>query len=384
MKRKTWDRIVAGVVVLLLMTSVVLSGCTGAIEDLEAKVTAVEQANQDLEAKVTALERGSQDLEAKVTALEEEKQDLEAKVTALEGEVVRIIYAEPWVKVTDDHEILLEGPSFDRDGNLYVSSVYTGEIFKITPDKEVTSFFKDEGVRSMASIDIHKDGRLFCCTFLDGGIIAVDPDGKGFTELLSRDTVEGLVAPDDLTFDSEGNFYFDDYAVSKIYRVSSDLKNVDLIKGPTPEHPNGISLVTNPLTGKETRLLIAEFEEGRIWQMDLNPEDPSKQQITSLGGARAVAEVAVWGCDSNAIDADGNLYQCIIGKGIVVVKANTYDIIAVIRFPGVESGEQVGVTNMAIKPGTDEAYVTVGLGPRGAEVYKFRALAKAPVYFSHR
>ena len=374
----------AGILVLLLIALSVLSGCAGGVEELETMVAALEEGNEDLEAKVTALERGSEDLEAKVTALEEGSQDLEAKVTVLEEEVVRVIYAEPWVKITDDPDILLEGPVFDRDGNLYVSSVYTGEIFKITPDKKVTSFFKDERIHDMSSIDIHKDGRLFCCTFTQGSIIVVDPDGKNFTELLSRDTVEGVVAPDDLVFDSEGNFYFDDFITSKIFRVSSDLKNVDLIRGPTPENPNGISLVINPLTGKEGRLLISEFFEGKVWQMDLNPEDPTKQQSTSLGGARAVASVAVWGVDSNAVDADGNLYQCVMGKGIVILKANTYDIIAVIRIPGVEAGEQVGVTNLAIKPGTDEAYVTVGLGPRGAEIYKFRALAKAPVYFSHR
>ncbi|MCJ7784505.1 MAG: hypothetical protein MUP41_11280, partial [Desulfobacterales bacterium] len=38
------------------------------------------------------------------------------------------IKAEPWLQVEADPNIFLEGPSFDREGNLYVSSIFDGRI----------------------------------------------------------------------------------------------------------------------------------------------------------------------------------------------------------------------------------------------------------------
>ena len=45
------------------------------------------------------------------------------------------IKAEPWLQVEADPNVFLEGPSFDRDGNLYVSSIFDGRIFRITPER---------------------------------------------------------------------------------------------------------------------------------------------------------------------------------------------------------------------------------------------------------
>ena len=85
----------------------------------------------------------------------------------------KVITPEAWVKVSDDPMVLLEGLSFDRQGNLFTCSVYTGEIFKITPDKKITSVFKDPRVKSCAAIDIHKDGRLFLSTYHGKKIVAI-------------------------------------------------------------------------------------------------------------------------------------------------------------------------------------------------------------------
>jgi gluconolactonase len=35
-------------------------------------------------------------------------------------------------------DCFLEGPSFDRDGNLYVTNIPYGQIFKVSPDGEFT------------------------------------------------------------------------------------------------------------------------------------------------------------------------------------------------------------------------------------------------------
>ena len=64
----------------------------------------------------------------------------------------------PWLQV-DKGEAFLEGPTFDRQGNLFVSSIFDGRVFKITPDKKILTIFPQNGFLP-DGIAIHKDGRL--------------------------------------------------------------------------------------------------------------------------------------------------------------------------------------------------------------------------------
>ena len=50
---------------------------------------------------------------------------------------VPIITAEPWLQIVSDPHVILEGPAFDREGNLFVTSVIDGRVYKITPDKKI-------------------------------------------------------------------------------------------------------------------------------------------------------------------------------------------------------------------------------------------------------
>ena len=54
-----------------------------------------------------------------------------------------VIKAEPWLQV-EDSDAFLEGPAFDKNGNLFVSSIFDSRILKITPDKKVSTVFKQE------------------------------------------------------------------------------------------------------------------------------------------------------------------------------------------------------------------------------------------------
>jgi len=46
--------------------------------------------------------------------------------------------AQPYFKVSDEG-LQLEGPSFDRDGNLIFLEVFGGRVFKLSPDKTLTT-----------------------------------------------------------------------------------------------------------------------------------------------------------------------------------------------------------------------------------------------------
>ncbi|WP_369334447.1 SMP-30/gluconolactonase/LRE family protein, partial [Stenotrophomonas maltophilia] len=52
----------------------------------------------------------------------------------------------------------LEGPSFDRDGNLYLTDIPFGRIFKITPDNQWTLVAEYDGWPN--GLALHRDGAL--------------------------------------------------------------------------------------------------------------------------------------------------------------------------------------------------------------------------------
>jgi len=84
-----------------------------------------------------------------------------------------------------------------------------------------------------------------------------------------------------------------------------------------------------------------------------------------------------------AVDVDGNVYQAIIFHGRILILKNVGIPIANVLIPGRDEGKHPRTTNVAFKPGTDEAFITVS-GEGGAWVYKFRGLAKGLKLFSHQ
>jgi lactonase len=47
---------------------------------------------------------------------------------------LQTVVAEPWFKASDQ-PMVLEGPCFDRNGNLLFSDVYEGRVLRLTPDR---------------------------------------------------------------------------------------------------------------------------------------------------------------------------------------------------------------------------------------------------------
>ncbi|MCX6007011.1 MAG: hypothetical protein NTZ34_07090, partial [Chloroflexi bacterium] len=125
------------------------------------------------------------------------------------------ITATLWLKVTDNPKAILEGPAFDRTGNLYFCYThYTdpfnggGKIYRVSlADKVVKIIYDDPEHSGFASVKIHKDGRLFLCGFLSGDIVVIDPDGTREKVLPAIYNGNKLI-PDDMDFDRDGNFYF--------------------------------------------------------------------------------------------------------------------------------------------------------------------------------
>ena len=66
----------------------------------------------------------------------------------------------------------LEGPSFDRDGNLYCVDIPYGRILRVSPQGEFSTIAEYDGEPN--GLKIHKDGRIFVAD-QKNGIMLIDP-----------------------------------------------------------------------------------------------------------------------------------------------------------------------------------------------------------------
>jgi lactonase len=284
------------------------------------------------------------------------------------------IEAEPWLQIGESPALFLEGPAFDREGNLYISSLLDSRVLKITPEKKVTAILEQPGLLPNG-IAFHKDGRMFiACS--SGKLISLNPDGTNLTYITARYQGKPVVF-NDLVFDSKGNLYVTDFIghvgnpAGGVYRFSADFTKVDpVVEGLALA--NGIGFTPS---GKE------------LWVAESGRADLVFIQLMEDGiGIRPPAGCTVpykftGGCDSMAVDAVGNTYQCINGHGrILVLNPRGIPIVNVL-IPGRDEGMHLAVTNLKFKPGTDEAYATVS-GRGGGWVYKFKGLSKGITLFS--
>lgn len=298
---------------------------------------------------------------------------------------VPIVTAEPWVKISDNESWNLEGPAFDRQGNLFITEIGLGQVLKITPDKKVATILvmnlQEPRKALYAGCAIHKDGRLFLAD-LKGKISVLNPDGTGFTTIL--DSYQGKPVPfiDDLTFDKQGNIYFTELAgnavdrIGRVFRVSSDFQKVDVVLSGLAG-ANGIVFAPD-----YSCLYVSEFGGNTLLRVQLNPDGISTAGM--WGGATMYRYTGKASGDSIQVDAAGNVYQALYEQGRVLILSPDGIPLQQVLVPDRDKNMYMRTTHVMIKPGTNEAYLTAA-GKGGAWVFKFRALAEAPPnLYSHQ
>lgn len=199
-----------------------------------------------------------------------------------------------------------EGPAFDRDGNLFVVDVETGDISKISPEGLVKTFVNTGGAPNGAKFHANRD--LYVAD-RKMGIIAISPNGE-IRVIVDHYQGKKFNGPNDLIFDSRGNLYFTDPHGSSaenpfgcVYRFSSDGEMACLASGLA--FPNGLVLSRD-----EKYLFVADTRKNRILRYVLDP--PVRSYIFSqLSGG--------WGPDGMAFDVAGNLYVAHYGGGDVII-----------------------------------------------------------------
>jgi gluconolactonase len=161
----------------------------------------------------------------------------------------------------------LEGPSFDRDGNLYVVNIPAGQILKVSPQGEFQLAFEYDGEPN--GLAIHRDGRIYI-TDHRRGLLRLDSRAGELETLIDRPRREGFKGLNDLTFNSRGDLFFTDQGQSGLQDPTGRLwswreatGNLELILDNIPS-PNGFAF------GKDERLLyLAVTRANAVWRVPL-------------------------------------------------------------------------------------------------------------------
>ncbi|WP_423460176.1 SMP-30/gluconolactonase/LRE family protein [Ottowia sp. VDI28] len=194
----------------------------------------------------------------------------------------------------------LEGPAFDRSGNLWCVDLAHGRILRVNPRGEFEVVVSYAGEPN--GLKIHRDGRIFVADHLHG-LMLLDPVAKTIQPYLQHVRREGLKGLNDLFFASNGDLYFTDQGESsldnptgRVFRLRADGKTVDLIMDGLPG-PNG--LVMNKA---ENVLYVALTHDNAIYALRLEPDGTRGKvsRFIQLSGSTA-------GPDGLALDEAGNL-----------------------------------------------------------------------------
>lgn len=204
-------------------------------------------------------------------------------------------------------DCFLEGPAFDRNGNLYMVDIPYGRILRMSPKGEFGVAAEYDGWPN--GIAIHQDGSIYIADYRRG-ILRCDPQSGRVEDFLTHNQSEGFKGVNDLTFARNGDLYFTDQGqtgihdpTGRVYRHGVDARLDCLISnGPSP---NGI--VLDP---QDKVMYVAMTRANCMWHC------PLKGGGISKAGVFAVLP-GIHGPDGLAMDEAGNLSAAHARPGIV-------------------------------------------------------------------
>jgi gluconolactonase len=202
----------------------------------------------------------------------------------------------------------LEGPSFDREGNLYFVDIPFGRVFRLSPHGRCEIVCEYDGWPN--GLKIHKDGRIFICDY-KRGLVLMDSKRGEIEAILATRNSESWKGLNDLVFASDGACYFTDQGqtgihdpTGRVYRLRPD-GGLDLLLGNVPS-PNGIVL-----NMKENRLFVAVTRQNAVWRCPIMTDGSVSKVGTylQLSGGHG-------GPDGMALDQEDAILVCQLGVGI--------------------------------------------------------------------
>lgn len=227
----------------------------------------------------------------------------------------------------------LEGPAFDSAGNLYVTDIPFGRIFRIDAQGEWDQVAQWDGEPNGAKF---LNERELLVTDYRNGLMAVDVVSGAVRPYLERRNSERFKGVNDLIFDSRGNLYFTDQGQTglhdpsgRLYRLRPD-GQLDLLLANVPS-PNGVALSPD-----ERVLYLAVTRGNQVWRVPLL-EDGSVSKVSAFFSSYGPS-----GPDGLAVDAAGRVIVANPGLGYAWVLNHRAEPELVLR-----SAASASLTNVA-------------------------------------
>lgn len=211
-------------------------------------------------------------------------------------------------------ECFLEGPSFDRDGNLWFVDIPFGRIFRVSPKGDWELALQYDGWPN--GFKFHTDGTAYICDYRKG-LLRFDPKTAKLETILDTAYSESFKGLNDLHFASNGDLYFTDQGQTgiadpsgRVFRMRANGALERLVTN-IPS-PNGITLSTT-----EKHCYVAVTRAQQIWRLPLMADG----SISKTGVAIQLSGGAA-GPDGIEMDSENGLLVCHLGVGIWRFDAN--------------------------------------------------------------
>jgi gluconolactonase len=204
-----------------------------------------------------------------------------------------------------------EGPTVDRDGNVYFSEMVSLRIMKLGANGVLSTFREQSNNANGLLID--PQGRLVACEGAESqrtGVRVTFKPRITRTDLRTSkmdvlvDSYQGkpLVSPNDVTIDGHGRLYFTDPGGVAVYRIDASGQVTRILAAPDIQRPNGIQV--SP-------------DDKQLYLIEANNADKGARMIRAydLRPDGTVANMRVHynfypgrSADGMSIDTQGNLY----------------------------------------------------------------------------
>lgn len=209
----------------------------------------------------------------------------------------------------------LEGPSFDRAGNLWCVDMAWGRIFRVSPAGEFTLAAEYEGHPN--GLRIHRDGCIFIAD-REHGLMLLEPGSRDVRPLLQGPAGKTFLGLNDLVFAQNGDLYFTDQGETGLENPAGSVYclraggTLDHVVGNLPG-PNGLAL-----NADDSALYLNVSRANAVWTVPLGRGGKVKRMsvFLQLSGSSG-------GPDGIAVDGEGNLAVAHSGMGSVWLFSKT-------------------------------------------------------------
>lgn len=201
----------------------------------------------------------------------------------------------------------IEGPAFDKKGNLYVVNFQRdGTIGLVKPDGTVGLFISLPEGSTGNSLKFDSKGNMYVADFTGHNVLKVDMKSKSVSTYVHNDHFN---QPNDIIVNRKDQLFASDpnwkEKTGQLWRIDAGGKAVLLTDdmGTT----NGLALSPD-----EKILYVNESVQRKIWAFDVDASG-------NISNKRLFAEFPDYGFDGMACDNKGNLYVTRHGKGTIAI-----------------------------------------------------------------